>query len=400
MNRVSIMHITCSLNTGGFEKMAVNMVNCLPRDRYLVHLCTTRQDGPLAELVAGDVTWLRLERRQRFDVGAIRRLVAFIRANHVQVLHAHDTALFIAAVASLFPPYPAVIWHDNYGLHGVEERPLWLYRPAARRVSAIIAANQQLAEWSRLGLGKPAEQVWYIPNFVSIAAVNGKVPELPGTPGNRIVCVANLRAQKDHLSLLRAISIVVQELPRAHLLLVGAPIEQDCAARVLKEIVDLGLSQNVTWLGQRLDVSAILQACDVAVLSSASEGLPLALLEYGLARLPAVATSVGQCAEVLNQGRAGILVPPHSPEQLAEALLSLLRSPERRLALGYQLYRRVHERYTPDAVIKQVCQVYETVLSLEHFASRRPDQHSSFVNPGQLVRSLPPTKSHVSRNTR
>jgi glycosyltransferase involved in cell wall biosynthesis len=156
---------------------------------------------------------------------------------------------------------------------------------------------------------------------------------------------------------------VIRHEPTAHLLLVGAPIEQAYADCVLKEITNLGLGQNVTWLGQRLDVATILRGCDIAVLSSASEGLPLALLEYGLARLPAVATDVGQCAEVLDQGRAGILVPPGSSDQLADALLSLIRSPERRMALGQQLYRRVQERYTPEAVIKQICQVYKTVLN-------------------------------------
>jgi glycosyltransferase involved in cell wall biosynthesis len=115
-------------------------------------------------------------------------------------------------------------------------------------------------------------------------------------------------------------------------------------------------------LGVRRDVYAILKACDIGVLSSACEGLPLALIEYGMAALPAVATNVGQCGEVLDEGRAGILVASASPEPLAEALLSLLKSPERRLALGKQLHRRVKERYSADAVMKQVCQIYEKIL--------------------------------------
>ncbi len=357
------MHMACSLDTGGFERMAVNIANCLPRDRYSAYFCTTRHDGPLAERVAKDVVWLRLERRQRFDVGAIRRLVAFNRANNIEILHAHDTALFIAAVASLFPPYPALVWHDHFGPYGIEKRPLWLYRPAASCVSGIISVTQELAGWSRLSLGKPPQRVWYIPNFVCIPDVNGKHPALPGTEGMRIICLANLRAQKDHFCLLRAISIVIRRVPAAHLLLVGAPIEEPYAELVRKEISHLGLDQNVSWLGQRLDGSTILRASDIGVLSSAAEGLPLALLEYGLASLPVVATNVGQCAEVLDQGQAGILVPPGSPEQLAQALLTLLLSPERRLNLAKLLHRRVQERYAPGPVIKQICQVYDTVLS-------------------------------------
>ena len=132
---------------------------------------------------------------------------------------------------------------------------------------------------------------------------------------------------------------------------------------IRKEILQQGLNQNVSLLGQRLDVAAILKACDVGVLSSTSETCPLALLEYGMAGLPAVATNVGQCAEVLDEGRAGILVPSGSPDQLAEALLSLLQSPQRRSALGQRLRRQVQERYSPGPVMEQVCRVYEKVLS-------------------------------------
>lgn len=358
-----VMYMTDTLDAGGYERMAVNLVNFLPRNRYRPYLCTTRQEGPLAQLVAEDVGWLRLKRRQRFDIGAVRRLVSFIHTHNIRILHAHDSSLFIAGVASLFPPYPAVVWHDNYGDYAIKERPAWLYRLVAGRVNGVIAANQQLAEWSRLRLGIPAERVWYIPNFVCVGEMNGKPPALPGTAGKRIVCVANLRAQKDHFTLLRAIALVTRQAPTTHLLLVGASTEKAYSNLIQKEIKERGLDQNVSLLGQRLDVHAILRACDIGVLSSVSEGLPLALLEYGMAGLPAVATNVGQCAEVLREGRAGILVPPGSPDQLAEALLSLLQSPERRLALGEQFRHRIQESYNPEAVTKQVCLVYEEVLN-------------------------------------
>ena len=183
-----------------------------------------------------------------------------------------------------------------------------------------------------------------------------------GTSGSRIVCVANFRAQKDHLTLLRAMALVIRQVPTVHLLLVGAATEPEYSAVVRREIVQQGLEGNITLLGAAR-LYAILKACDIGVLSSASEGLPLALIEYGMAGLAAVATNVGQCGEVLDEGRAGILVPPASPEQLAEALLSLLKFPERRLALGKQLHRRVQERYSPGPIMDQVCQVYERVLS-------------------------------------
>ena len=87
-----------------------------------------------------------------------------------------------------------------------------------------------------------------------------------------------------------------------------------------KEISNLGLERNVSILGERHDVSGIPKACDIGVLSSTYEGLPMSLLEYGAAGLAAVATSVGQCVDVLDKGRAGILVPPQAVDSLSAAI--------------------------------------------------------------------------------
>jgi glycosyltransferase involved in cell wall biosynthesis len=290
-----------------------------------------------------------------------------VHTNQIQLLHAHSSSLFIAAIVSRFPPpkgkpHPSVIWHDHFGRHMVEDRPAWLYRLAAKHVSGVIAVNQPLAEWSQRKLHIPANRVWYIPNFVCEVRSNGAISGLPGKAGQRIVCVANLRSEKDHLTLLRAMALVIRQVPTAHLLLAGATIDRSYVDLLHNEISRNGLSQNVSLLGQRQDVEAMLRACDIGVLSSASEGLPLALMEYGMAGLPVVATRVGQCAEVLDQGRVGILVPPGAPEQLAEALLDLLYSPSRRAALGQKFQRHVKDHFSPEPVIMQICQVYDTVL--------------------------------------
>jgi glycosyltransferase involved in cell wall biosynthesis len=345
------------------ERMAVNLVNSLPRDRYLPFLCTTRGGGPLAEEVVGDVAYLRLERQSRFDLSAVFRLVVFIREHRIQVLHAYSASLFMAAVASCFYPYPEVIWHDHYGFLSVKERPFWwCYRFAAGRISGIIAVTQPLAEWSRARMRIPNERIWYIPNFVCAPDERGMVPELPGIAGHRIVCVAQFRPEKDHRTLLRAMRLVVREIPTAHLFLVGGSREPVRHELIRDEISKQGLDRNVSMLGQRQDVHSILKVCDIGVLSSVSEGLPLALLEYGMAELPAVATDTGQCAEVLANGRAGMLVPAGSPASLAGALVSLLRSPERRGAIGKKFHRRVQDHYSPRAVVKQICRVYETTV--------------------------------------
>ncbi len=356
----AILHLIDTLDPGGAETVAVDLVNHLSRERFRPFLGTTRREGALAERILPGVDRLSLGRRRTFDPVALGRLSGFIRRHGISIVHAHSTSLFTAVLATFTQPEVKIVWHDHFGRFGEEERPAWLYGPVVRRTAGVIAVSEALARWSREQLG--AERVWYLPNFAA-GSVPGMVPELPGEPGRRIVCVANLRAQKDHPTLLAAMAGVVREEPAAHLLLVGAEVEPGAAERVLEMRRALGLEGHVSLLGRRNDVPALLLGCDVGVLSSSTEGFPLGLLEYGTAGLPAVATRVGQCAELLAEGDAGLLVPPGDPGRLAEALLSLLRSAELRSLLGERLRERVRSRYSAAAAMEELERVYHAILS-------------------------------------
>jgi glycosyltransferase involved in cell wall biosynthesis len=362
-DRIGVMHLVDTLDAGGAERMAVNLVNALPRDRYRPYLCTTRRDGALGPLVAGDVTRVGLERRHRFDVAAYRRLVAFNAAENIRVLHAHGAAVFIAVAASLRPPHPKVCWHDHYGAHGVQERPGWLYRPVVSRCAGVVAVSEVLAAWSRDRLGVPVDRICYLPNFVEVPDEPVAVPDLPGRSGVRIICAANLRPQKDHETLLLAMSRVRRAVPDAHLLLAGRAPDDGALERVRAVIGRERLEGHVTVLGSRPDLPAVLRGCDVGVLSSVSEGLPLSLLEYGVAGLPVVATDVGQVADVLDNGRAGLLVPPGDSARLADALVGLLRSRERRVHFGAQLRLRVTTRFSAAAAVTRLERLYDRALA-------------------------------------
>jgi glycosyltransferase involved in cell wall biosynthesis len=362
MKRLAVMQVVDSLAVGGMEVVAVNLANLLAERQMRSFLCFTRAGGPLEERLSPGVTPLGLERKALLDPAALRRLARFINQRQIEIVHAHGTALFLSALAGLFARRAHLLWHVHFGRHAAAERPAWIYRMAIRRCRGIMAVNQPLAQWARTRLKVPAERVWHVSNFVTQPPANPPPPmDLPGTPGSRIVCVANLRPEKDHATLIEAMKQVSQIIPTATLLLAGNEAEQAHARRLREQIRRQALGNHVFFLGSRLDVRAILGVCDIGVLSSASEGMPLALLEYGSAGLPAVATAVGQVPEVLDDGRAGLLVGPRQPGTLAEALLELLRSPALRSSLGAAFQRRVRERYSQEPVLRQIIGIYETL---------------------------------------
>jgi glycosyltransferase involved in cell wall biosynthesis len=146
--------------------------------------------------------------------------------------------------------------------------------------------------------------------------------------------VANLRANKDYPSLLAAAARLHQTGRPVRFVSVGqGPLAEEVEA----ERDRLGLGDRFQLLGYREDPIRVLAACDVFCLSSRYEGLPIALLEALALGLPAVVTSVGAMPQVIRDGCDGRVVPPGSPERLADAIAELVdpavRGPMARAAL-------------------------------------------------------------------
>ena len=376
MKPIGAMHVIDTLAAAGAERVAVNIVNALPREKYAPYLCTTRADGPLDALVERDVVRLRLNRTSRFDFGAAVRLRRFIQMHGIRIIHAHSAALFVARLAA-WGTDAKILWHAHYGRYAVEDHAAYHYRMGTAGIDGALTVNKEMAEWCSRRLKVPAEKVWYLPNPVALEEKAAPLASpLPGTKGSRIICLANFRPEKDHFTLVRAMARAVREVPSAHLILAGKTNDENYKRDVQKEIAALGIEGNVSVLGERHDVAAILGSCDIGVLSSSSEGLPMSLLEYGAAGLPAIATDVGQCGDVLDYGRTGMLVPSGNPGDLAAAMIQLLQSGAERSRLAALFRERVIKTYSSKTVVREICGVYRTVLGekagpLEQAAAER-----------------------------
>lgn len=363
MERVGVLQVVDTLDAGGMERMVVSIANSLPADRYESHVCMTRRAGILETELSADVRRLNLRRHGRFDLAAIGSLAQYVKRARIRIVHAHGPSLFVCSLLGMFDRSISIVWHDHFGAgHLRGRRPIWAYRLAASRVESIISVTKGLERWALTDLHRSADSVRYLPNFVVIGAPAGSIPSLPGVPGKRLVCVANMKPAKDHITLVQAMQHIVARTPDAHLLLVGGETETAYGRHVRAEIERCGVSKHVTLLGVRSDVHGILRGSDIGILSSISEGLPVALIEYGVMNLAAVATDVGQCAEVLGGGSAGVLIKPRDPHALADAVISLLENPKQARALAEQLRQRTSEIYSERAGMNAICGLYEELL--------------------------------------
>lgn len=360
----AVMQMIDSLAMGGAERVAVNLANALAEQGLPSHLCVTRHSGPLEAFVRPEVKLLVLNRRRTFDVAALRRLAAYIKANGIGVLHAHSSSFFMAALARCLCRVK-IVWHDHDGHRASYS---WVSGLSIKFFSLFfngaIAVNHSLENWAKKNLWISADKCTYLPNFPDLSPVkqgNENTEGFPGTKAYRIASLANLRYPKDHRTLVASFAQVHARYPDAHLLLIGKNSHDDYSIQLGQQITEAGLAGHVHILGSRTDVADILAQCAVGVLSSESEGLPVALLEYGLTGLPVACTRVGQCAEVLDEGRAGLLMPLKNPEALAQALCTLLENPEKASTLGQQLQQRVNRLYSKQAITEQLTVIYQSL---------------------------------------
>lgn len=171
--------------------------------------------------------------------------------------------------------------------------------------------------------------------------------ELGLSAGERLILsVGALRKHKGHSVLLDAAKQILAEHEAVRFLLVGEDQGEGPALR--RQADELGIADQVEFVGARDDVALWMQAADAFVLPSLQEGLPNALLEAMASGLPCVATQLPGCLEILEDGKHGLLVPPEQPEALASATSTLLDQPDLSMQLraSAQLHVRDHFSFT------------------------------------------------------
>jgi glycosyltransferase involved in cell wall biosynthesis len=193
----------------------------------------------------------------------------------------------------------------------------------------------------------------YLPNFTSEENTTQGVTILEGIEGKRIVCLANLRAQKNHFLLLEVAKRLKTSNPDWTFHLVGKDSGDDYSEVLKKRIFELGLEGTVFIYGSKPDISAILSQSAIGILTSKSEGLPVALLEYGLHKKPVVVTDVGEIYSVIQTGFNGFIVPSQQPDLFYNGLIQLIENERIRIELGKSLYDTVLKKHSEQAVMER-----------------------------------------------
>jgi glycosyltransferase involved in cell wall biosynthesis len=352
---------------GGAERFALGLVSHLPRDRFEPWVCSTRFATPEASEALADagVSHISLRRTGKLDIHRLSGLAMLLKLGRFDVVHAHMFGSNVwGTVLGKLCSTPVIIAHEhNWSYSGELMRRMIDRHVIARYATRFVAVSESNRTRMIELEGIPAEKVVVLPTAYIPHRVTDPTDiraELGLSPDAKIIGVAaTLRVEKALEVMISALAEVVQQFPDAHLVIAG-----DGPQRGLLEsqVASTGMTGHVHLLGERRDVTPILENVDVGALSSDWEGMPLFVLECMTTGTPVVATNVGGLPEVVEHDRTGLLVPPRDPGALAQAISALLANPERGRRLAAAAAERMHG-YTIDAVAERFADLYERLLS-------------------------------------
>jgi len=288
--------------------------------------------------------------------------------------------------AAAFCGLPCIVAKLKYGVpfllteHGVYVREQYLALRRSiespfirhfmcRLVNRIASLNYRYADLVSPVCGYNArwEEWWGVPRSRIRVIFNGADPERfsPGPPkpsGRPVVCTIGLiYPLKGQLDLIAAAALVRDQVADVEFRLYGAPTDEEYFQVCRRRVAELGLQNTVSFAGQTSTPWEVLREADVVAMTSVSEGFPYSIIEAMLTGSAIVATDVGGVREALAD--TGVLAPPRQPREIADAIVMLLQSPEKRRNLGAAARARALQCFSEQTFADGYRQAYQDLVS-------------------------------------
>jgi glycosyltransferase involved in cell wall biosynthesis len=377
-----ILFIIGSLQVGGAEMHLAALAPRLVRMGWRPAIYCIEGYGPISdELKAQGVTvhMPPLQRRERSSrpIAVLRLMAAAVHAFWIMVVRRPAIVHCFLPGAYLFGAPLALLARIRIRL--MSRRSLNVYqknypgiasaeRILHRSVTAMLGNSRSVVRQLVEEEGVPQRLVGLIYNGIDVSRFNlpdsrPKVRSALGLAPETVVLsmVSNLIPYKGHQDLLEALALAAPTFSQNwRLLIIG---RDDGIGHLLQaQAVALGLADKIVFLGSRADVPQLLQASDVGLLCSHQEGFSNAILESMSAGLPMVVTDVGGNAEAVLNGETGIVVPPHSPGTLGQAITQLVNDASARRMFGAAARERAAAHFSIEQCVSRYDEFYRGLL--------------------------------------
>jgi glycosyltransferase involved in cell wall biosynthesis len=355
-----IVYTVTSLGMGGAERQVLALADLMAARGHTVALLVLRERLKEEWPTAHRVFRLEMRRTPLSVMGGLLRGRRFLGDFKPDLVHSHSFhANFVARLLKIVRPATVVVSTIHNVYEGGWMRML-VYRLTDGLSRGTTAVSSAVAERFVRLKAVPRRKCAVVTNGIDAAefapdcARRGEMREQMEA-GNEFVwlAVGRVTPAKDYPNLLRAFARVRKGLSRTQLWIAGERFDGSG--------VGLADADGVRWLGLRRDMKALYDAADGFVLSSAWEGMPLAVAEAMAMEKQVVATDVGGVRELV--GDSGVVVAAGDSDALAAAMGDMmLRTEEERAALGRAARGRIQERFSMDAKADEWEGLYRAVV--------------------------------------
>ena len=364
------MHISSSLQHGGIEKLIYNFVARLSPEKYRVSACALDTDGVYGDEIRrlGRQVFV-LKKKSGIDPRLWPRLYRLFRKEKVDIVHTHNfSPLLYAAIPARLAGVKVLVHteHARTAFPDAKRRMVaerWLSVFTDRITAVSPKVKRDLIDYENISPEK-IQMIWN--GIETVVPPVRRQPEQVrsdlgismSAPVIGVCC--RLMEQKGVRYLLEAAPGILRDHPDAVFLIVG---DGDLRPSLQELAGILGVEKHVVFTGFRSDVYDLLETFDMYVLPSLFEGTPLGLLEAMLHSKSVVATNVGSNAEIVQNDVSGKLVEPKRPDQLSNAINSLLRNPKTREDMGRIARERILGLFSLDRMISEYELLYDSLVN-------------------------------------
>jgi len=299
----------------------------------------------------------------RFDIKTIFAIRKYVRTQNIEIIHSHGYKTNIyGLLATRFMNLPLVStchpWIETSLLMKIYAA---IDKLCLTQFDKVVAISDHI-EKKLLSYGISKDRISIISNGVDINRFhknfdrNRIAREMKLDPDSIIIgTIGRLSEEKGHIYLIEAIKRVREVNSNIILIFVG---DGQLREMLQNKTAELGLQKHVRFLGIQRDIPKILSLIDIFVLPSLSEGVPMVILEAMAAKKPIIATNVGAIPNILSHNETGIIVTPRDHNGIANAILALLKDPDKLADLGHKAYLKVNNKYSSKIMVKKYIEIY------------------------------------------
>lgn len=353
---MKIAHVVDSMEVGGAEMLVSQMCRLQREQGHAPCVYAVLTLGPLGERMQAAGFAVQANVGRHFS-DAARNFYRIFKELRPDVVHLHNpTPTVYAAMAARMAGVPSII-STRHSLVAPPRRLVveLKYALAATCCNWIVGICDATTNNLKSMHSVPARKIVRVYNGTG-PVLRVAIEKWPPKNGFTLVYVGRFEPVKNHALLLNAFRVALQSMPDLRLWMVGEGSESKLLESLTRE---LGITEQVTFWGQQLDVAPFFSAADAFIMSSKSEGLPISLLQAFSLGLPAIVTDVGGMSEVVRLAQAGLTVPVTDSAGMAEAILQLATGGAKRKQFSKNAEEAYHSRFTIETMVNAYMDLYQ-----------------------------------------